>query len=65
MSPLVSTLNVLGHTCVRLTSLVGRASEQKFKDHEFESHVIMTLYLDPKNRCVAVNTTYIYPTSSI
>ena len=55
---LVYTLIALNHTCVKLNSLVGKALEQKFKDRGFESHVILTWYLEPKNRCAAINITY-------
>ena len=50
---------VLDHPCVRLASLVRRASERKSEGREFKSHVRLTLYLKWKNLRKTLNIIYI------
>ena len=50
---------VLDYFCARRSNLVGRAMERNSKGCGFESHVSLTLCLEPKNIRLANPTLYI------
>lgn len=49
---------VLDYFCARRSNLVGRAMERNSKGCGFESHVSLTLCLEPKNLSAVINIMY-------